>query len=208
VPETITQTVYSFDELSPSAKDRALSWYRELVDTDDISDSVYSDAEEIAQLLGIEFKQRAVKLMSGETRYEPCIWWSGFGSQGDGACFEGSYAYNLGSVAAIKAYAPQDAELHRIASELAAIQRRNFYRSTATIRHRGHYYHEYCTAIEVESVHTLEDEKAIAETLRSFMRWIYRQLEAENDYQTSEENVAEMITANEYRFYEDGRYCN
>ena len=50
----------------------------------------------------------------------------------------------------LRAHAPQDEELHRIADELQAAQRRNFYRLHTSIRTRGNYCHEHSMAIEVE----------------------------------------------------------
>jgi hypothetical protein len=97
--------------------------------------------------LGIELRQLPVKLMSGGTRYDPCIYFSGFSSQGDGACFEGTYRYKKGSVKAIKAHAPQDKELHRIAKGLQEAQRPTRYSITANIKHRGRYYHPGCMEI-------------------------------------------------------------
>lgn len=44
----------------------------------------------------------------------------------------------------------------------------------------------------------------LRDALRSSMRWIYRQLEKENEYLTSDEHVDENIRANEYEFTEDG----
>lgn len=38
---------------------------------------------------GIEMDTRPVKLMNGKTRHDPVVYWSGFWSQGDGACFAG-----------------------------------------------------------------------------------------------------------------------
>ena len=55
----------------------------------------------------------------------PCIWFSGFWSQGDGASWEGDYAYRKSATADLRAYAPQDRTLHRIADALRAVQRHN-----------------------------------------------------------------------------------
>ena len=44
----------------------------------------------------------------------------------------------------------------------------------------------------------------LEELLRDFMQWIYRQLEAEYEYQTSDEAIAENFTANETEFDADG----
>ena len=91
-----------------------------------------------------------VRLMGGGTRQKPHIYFSGFWSQGDGASFEGTYAYARGAARAIRAHAPKDAELHAIADALADVQRPNFYQLGADIRQSGRYCHEYTMAIHVE----------------------------------------------------------
>ena len=57
----------------------------------------------------------------------PHLVFRGFASQGDGASFEGQYSHARGAARAIRAHAPKDEELHRIADELQAVQKRNFY---------------------------------------------------------------------------------
>jgi hypothetical protein len=77
----------------------------------------------------------------------------------------------------------------------------------ASVKHRGHYYHEFCTEISVDryDIYPTEDaEEWVTELLRDFMRWIYRQLESEYEFQTSEEQIKETILINEYEFNEDG----
>lgn len=204
----IETTVYQLDELSDSAKEQARAWYRSIGFDYDWYDSVYEDFVQIAGMLGIEFRTREVKLMGGGTRQEPCIWFRGFWSQGDGACFEGHYAYRRGAPAKIREWAPKDDALHEIADRLHAVQRRNFYQLHAEIRHRGHYYHEYCMVISVErdSHQSMTDdaEDGVTEALRDLARWLYRQLEREYDYLSSDEAVDETIAANGYTFTEDG----
>ena len=149
--------------------------------------------------------------MGGGTRQEPCIWFRGFWSQGDGACFEAGYSYRKHAPRRIREYAPQDTELHRIADALQAIQRPNFYQLRADASHRGLYYHEYCMSISVERDSptwqdmTADAEETIIEALRDLARWLYRQLEREYDYLSSDEVVDETIAANEYTFTEAGR---
>ena len=82
-----------------------------------------------------------------QCRYRHC---RGFHSQGDGASFFGTYCHARGACKAIRAHAPRDDELHRIADELQAAQRGNFWQLTAAIRQQGRYCHEYSMAIEVE----------------------------------------------------------
>ena len=143
MPEVICTTVYQFPELSDAAKDKARSWYRELGPHDDWWDAVYEDFERVCEILGIRLKTTPVRLMGGGTRAKPCILFSGFWSQGDGACFEGYWSHAKGAAARIRDYAPTDATLHGIADRLQAIQRRNFYQLAAEVSHRGRYYHEY-----------------------------------------------------------------
>ena len=87
MPETICTIVYQFPELSDAAKEKARIWYRELGPHDDWWDAVYEDFERVCDILGIRLKTTPVRLMGGGTRQRPCIWFSGFCSQGDGACY-------------------------------------------------------------------------------------------------------------------------
>jgi len=204
----VTRTVYLFDELSDKAKETARDWFREGVGTDDWYEAIYEDAAKIGEILGIKFKQRPVQTVGGTTRYEPAILFTGFSSQGDGACFEGSYSYAKGCAVALKAYAPQDEKLAQIAADLVALQKANGYKLTATVKHSGHYYHSGSTDIEVckgDDYAPADLEQELKDILRRFMDWIYRLLESEYEYLISEESVDENIRCNEYEFEEDGR---
>lgn len=195
--ETVSRELYTFEELSEAAKENARDWYREGLYMDNFEfECVTDDAKEIAALMGIDIDN---------------IYWSGFASQGDGACFEGTYAYKKGSVKAVKEYAPLDEELHRIVKALAAVQKKSFYKLEATVKQSGRYYHAYSTDVEVyhnedryhRDIGEAEDE--IKEALRDFMDWIYKQLDSQNDYINSNEYIDENIIANEYEFTQDGR---
>lgn len=211
MPEIIETTVYRLAELSDASKDKARGWYRQAGFDHDWYEFVYEDFECICAILGIDLKTVPVRLYGGGTRQKTCIWFSGFWSQGDGACFEGRYRHEKGASQKIREHAPKDGELHRIADTLQAIQRRNFYQLYATVTHRDRYYHEYCMAISVErNSPTWQDmttgaEDAVIEALRDLARWLYRQLEREYEDQTSDEVVDEAIIANEYTFTESGR---
>src|SRR3984885_10120143 len=139
--------VYDFSELSDRAKDKARPWFRETIDHD-WWDSVYNGFEQICPILGVTLATTPVRLMGGGTRQKPCIWFSGFWSQGDGACFEGRYAYAPRASRRMREYAPQDTELHRIADALQRLQRGNFYQLTAAIRLRGPGCHAYCMEMD------------------------------------------------------------
>jgi len=213
MPKTKTTTVYTFAELSDSAKTYAREQYRELeAQSGDtfFAESVLEDAVTIAGLLGITLSTRTVRLGNGTTRQEPVIHWSGFGSQGDGASFEGTYAYNIGTWAKIKAHAPKDEQLHAIAGVLQSVQSRHFYRITAQLYSRSSRY-SHAEAIQIDVDRTdeipvpMQDRDSIAEALRDFMRWIYTALEREYEYTLSDEVIDGYLEANEYEFDEDGR---
>lgn len=224
IPVTRHYTLYTFDELSESAKEKARAWYREASCHDEWWDSVYEDALRMAEIIGIEIDYRYHPGRNGRSGWkEPKIWFSGFSSQGDGACWEGSYRYAPGALKKLESEAPAfykdkvgvkqpipiNVELHRIAKALQDAQRRHFYALRATSTHRGHYNHSGCMSIEVEHA---EDpyralggaEDDIKEALRDFADWIYRRLEDEYDWLNSDEQVDESIRCNEYTFDEDG----
>jgi len=190
--KTHTITTYSFEELSEEAQEKALiqcqNWN---VEGFKWWDAVYEDAKEVGKLLGITIDK---------------IYFSGFPSQGDGACFAGQYEYAKGSCRAIREYAPRDTELHRIADELRKLQRRYFYGLYAYVTYSGHYMRKYCSNIDVRENDMSCDIPAdeIAELLRDFMEWIYRAAEREYDYLISDEVVKESLIANEVEFLESG----
>lgn len=211
MPEIVETTVYRLHELSDDAREKARAWYREGAFDHEWHEFVFEDFRQVVEILGVRLKTRPVQLHGGGTRGEPCIWFSGFWSQGDGACFEGRYEYAKSASAAIRAYAPRDGELHRIADALKAVQRRNFYQLYADIGRRGRYHHEGSLEIVVRRDSpvwqdmTADAEDGVAEALRDLARWLYRQLEREYEFQTSDEQVDEAIAVNEYTFTETGR---
>lgn len=211
MPEIVATKVYRLDELSDDAKVKARDWYREGALDHDWYEFVFEDFERICAIVGVELKTIPVCLYGGGTRQNRGIWFSGFWSQGDGACFEGYYRYAPGGVRKLHDYAPADDELHRIASALQTVQRRNFFQLRATIAHRDRYYHEYTMAIGVERDSptyqgiTVDAEEAVIEAMRDLAHWLYRHLEREHEYQASPEVVDEAILANGYTFTANGR---
>ena len=135
------------------------------------------------------------------------IYFSGFSSQGDGACFEGEYAYRKGAAKAIRDHAPLDTELHRIADELQKLQRAHFYGLSARVSHSGFYSHEYCTRISVfdrDDDADVDTDESLCDLLRDYMRWIYKRLEQEYEWLTADEQIDNMLRDNEYTFTEEG----
>ena len=211
MPRIIETTVYTIDELPDEAKETARCWYREHGLHDEWYDFVYEDFGTICGILGVALGTTPVRLYGGGTRDNPQIYWSGFASQGDGASFAGRYGYARGSRRAIRAHAPKDEELHRIADVLHDVQRRNIFQLHAAIRQSGRYCHEYSMAIEVErdspawQPPTDGAEDAVIEALRDLARWLYRQLRAEYEHQTSDDAIDEVLAANCWTFEANGR---
>lgn len=206
--ETIIRNLYKFEELPEDAKEKAREWWRDCENQDTFfQEDVYEDSATIAELFGLDIRTRPVKLMNNTTRYDPCIYYSGFWSQGDGACFEGSYRYKKGGLKAVMEYAPKDEELHEIVKTLQDLQKRNFYRIYCSTKHRGHYYHSGCMQVDCENSYDNRDvvgEDDFVQYLREFADWIYDRLAAEYEYTMSDENVDENIIINEYEFDSEG----
>lgn len=200
----VTIKLYSFDELEPKAKERAREWYRSGQQDDSFwSECVLEDADRMAQILGIDLHTKTLK------GAKPTIYWSGFSSQGDGACFVGRYRYAKGSAKKIRSEAPEDVELHRIADGLYALQKIGRFGLAVDVTHRGPYYHSRSVSFDDISSHelrvshdTVMDEVCLL--LRAFMDWIYKQLEKAYDWTNADQQVDENIMANDYEFNSDG----
>lgn len=196
---------YTLDELSPRARDKARDWWREQGLRDEWWDAVYDDANEIAQMLGIQ--------INSDGRYGLAIHFSGFWSQGDGARFAGSYRYAEGAIAAVADHCPNDETIKELAALLTVVQKMHGCRLEAKITLSGNCEHAYCTAMEVwetqddgDEIPTDETtESLIRDAMRRFMDWIYRQLEAEHEYLTSDECVDDEIRDYDWTFTEDGQ---
>lgn len=210
MPRIIETLVYTIDELSGKAKDAARAWHRDCGLHDDWDDFVLEDFGTVCAILGVTLDTRPVPLLGGGTRDVPQIWWSGFHSQGDGASFSGHYAHARSAPKAIRAYAPRDAELHRIADDLQELQRRNFWQLGAVIRQQGRYCHEYTMSVDIErdsptgQPPTDGAEDTVTEAMRDLARWLYRQLRIEHDHLNSDDAVDEALAVNGFTFTVDG----
>ena len=199
---TITETkeVFKLEELDENTRQKAYEncvfsdWYLDYGWWDFICD----DVKRTAKIIGIEIDK---------------IYFSGFSSQGDGACFEGSYKYASGwRKAFTDEYGPDNASLKEviwIAEQLQAVQRKAFYKLSASVKQSGFYMHSGCTDITVYNDGsawnaTDDQEEEISQLLREYMDYIYKCLEREYDYLTSFEAFKETCEANDYKFDEDG----
>jgi len=141
------------------------------------------------------------------------IYFSGFWSQGDGACFAGRLDNALTYLD------------HHHKGQFPMIRKLLEHSGWVGVEctHQGHYCHENCTAFWVDSdtltgmlpqptefheavveqwqdqleAETEELEAAVIEQWRTYMQDLYRRLEAEYDYLVSDEAVWDAIEANE-----------
>lgn len=177
--------------------------YRECnVDFDDWYEYVYQEFTEDMEAIGVRVDN---------------IYFSGFWSQGDGACFEGRVEDSKTFLKNFQGY-PM---LNNLASNGGSV--------TISVTHSGHYYHENCTHWNYEFdtfelvVPALTDfhEKVIRimdeeldieaskfeaeaiEFMKDKMRELYSKLSDEYDHLTSDEVVAETIVANDWHINND-----
>lgn len=217
--ETTTRTLYLFDELSENAKETARGWYREGTVDYEWWDGTYEQVQEAAKYLGITIDTKTRRSIGGYSdgkwdkskecaTQETCIYFSGFSSQGDGACIEGTWrASDMETLKALKAYFCTDKELHRIHRELRWYAKR-YPQATCSSKHTGYYNHSRSTTLDPflgeEVDYSKETHDGLEEALIDFMDWIYKALEAEHNYLNSDESADESIRANEYDFTEEG----
>jgi hypothetical protein len=203
--KTLALNAYAIDELAPGVLAKVIDRLRvDLVD-DQWWDSVYEDADSVATILGITIDR------SRSGRF-PAIEFSGFSSQGDGACFTGRYQYSADATKQIRSYAPIDSTLHAFADELAAIHTKHTTPiEVSIVRNASRYCHERSVDVNV-SLEGDDDELSVprelddgvVEQMRRLMRWIYRQLENEYEYQTSDDRVRQSAFDNELLFTANG----
>lgn len=209
--KTIETEVYQYSELSPAAKEKARDWYMtDLPPEFWGADHVIEDAVTILGLMGFEVKTHSVRLMSGKSRQAPCVWWSGFSCQGDGASFKGWFKGQPGNLERVMGHAPLDEKLHGIALQLDEALAAAGTEVRCVVTTSGNYSHSHSMDFEFEYPDAGEDanfdevEKIIKSELRDFADWIYEQLEEEYIYHTSEEQIAETMESNEYTFTAEG----
>jgi hypothetical protein len=185
--KTIKVKLYTFDELSD--KEKVLNEYRDInVDYDGWYNFVIENWQEKLEKLGYE---------------DVKIYFSGFYSQGDGACFTA------------KVNIPKWIKAHKASKRFKKLlneYNKGIY-AFITIKHNYRYYFSTSTTVDYEGGMDLSDKAY--EQLEEIARWIedereklgntiYKDLEEEYKYLTSDEAVRETIIANDYMFMEDG----
>ena len=192
--------VYTFSELSEKAQQCAIDGWRESEagDTFFAECTIEEFAETIAPCMGWT--------LSDSKGHGKAIYFSGFNSQGDGACFEGTWYPEDLNPDKIRSDMPEP-ELLRIVDGYVAL--RDTFPAHgehvgASVRHRGHYYHAGCTSFDTEGM-TDDQEKELIELSRDLMNWLYRRLESEYDWYNGDERIRGTIEANEYEFTAEGK---
>jgi len=176
----IETTVYKFEELSDEAKDRAIEKYQSKMN---VCELALTDGD-------------CYNLMCEEAGFlNSEIEYSGFYSQGDGASF----------------MADIDTESFLV-GKYECLKELDFHLEIR-IR-RNNTYHEYSKvvvplyvedAIAEEHMKLIEELSDEVEQLRvDLCHDIYRALEIDYEYQTSNEAISETLIANEYEFDEQG----
>lgn len=191
-----------FNALPSDVRGKVLDKHRDINTNHEWWDGVYGTFVAQMQAVGIDVDQ---------------MYFSGFWSQGDGACFEGAvkdWTKFLGSLGYEDEVLIQHAHAHW----------------TFSSTHSGHYYHEHCTAFtcdlplpesdqdesfafdyilapsELEAAvrlvvlnqyHPSGMEEAFTKAFRGHMRELYKQLEQEYDHLTSDEAVLDSLEAND-----------
>ena len=175
----MTTMVYSFAELSETAQERALNAFRcSNVEFNWWEDS-YDTIRTAGKLLGLD-----IDMIYCDTDLY-CI-------------FDASYEYVRGAVKAVKAEFPQDTELHGIAKDLQALQKRHFYSLSCNVASQRDTNSYQCFRFGEDY------ECDLGDILDDFAHWARILLRDEYEYLTSDEAIQEMIESNEYEFDEAG----
>lgn len=182
-------SLYNFEELSEEIKQKIIDKHRDInVDQNEWCDSVLEDAYIILKNLGYENTK---------------IYFSGFGSQGDGACF----------IAMINI--EQYLSTHKLKIKFKILLEWAD-RISITITHNWRYYFARSTDVNIEYY---EDDKGIDSLLNELDAIIKKERETlgneiyknlENVYYglISNESVAKTLRINEYEFLENGQKIN
>lgn len=204
--QTKTYNVYKFDELTNEQKEKAIENLRHINVDYDWSQWTIEDETETLEKYGFD---------------NVTIFFSGFWSQGDGACFVGSLDND-----GLLSFLTVTKQLAKYPTLVRAIKNGTIY-VNIKITHTGHYYHENSTTIDdytemqdnselppkLEKEHrawfdTFDARGPHNESIGWYhdtCRAIYRRLETEYDYLTSDEAIIETIRANDYDFTSDGK---
>jgi hypothetical protein len=210
------KTEFGIMELAEDIRQEVLDKYRSWNVEDDNfwAECPTEDLKEKAKENGFEINTRTQTVVgpkTGERTYqEPTIYWRGFSSQGDGAFFEASV--DLAQFVKANAEALIRSKINIF--DLRKIVKGEFPESwSANIKHFGYYSHSGTMGIEAEwDGEQTEEQDKMLEQIRDYMLErareladeFYKALEAEYDYQCSDEGLIETFEANDRKFTRDG----
>jgi hypothetical protein len=197
----VETAVFSFNELSEEAKQKAINNYRENDNYMgyDWYSFIYEEYEEIVNQAGFD---------------EVKFYFSGFWSQGDGAMFEYKGINDKLRLEFIETLGLSDMRKGWLINNTMV---------SGHGRQQGHYYHEnscwHSIYYEIDNgdlhyttnfhkwLETFSDgfEEFVIEKYKAIAQEFYRALEKEWDYQNSDEVVTQMLIDNEYDFTSGGK---
>lgn len=195
--QTITKSfnVFSASELQtlhPQGFEKALSDFRESEQNSDFwSECVIEDFRTILDVLGFS---------------DPKIYFSGFWSQGDGACFVGKFKRETLEYDKVLSDYPNDKDIRIFAEYLKSLDENVI----CDISHHDRYCHEYSVDFNLYSndydldIDDLVDYETFKEHCRDFMRYIYKTLETEYDSLGDVHMFLDYALNNETLFLENG----
>jgi hypothetical protein len=213
MPKTITIVGYEFSELNEQARARVRQWYCDIMDND-WWDTTYEDFVIVAKALGFTIP----------THYsaDPDIWfdtypWSaGFSARWhllDALGAEKKLAEHLTDECLQKLAIVLEAEIAKFAVEgLELVIREGNVMMPIHGNEQG--IGKDSDSVEWSADYELSEQQTAAAcsleitveaTAMHLARWLTKQLEAEYEYQTSEENIKETCDANEWLFDENGK---
>ena len=209
--EVEEKTEFNFSELSDTAKAKARAAHTGEGYLDyDWWDCTFEDAVRMAAILGIEISTTWHKNRHGKDYQTTDISFSGFCSQGDGACFEGDYNPAPNASAFIREET-NDETLHELADRLSMLQVTRKLQGLDSFTSKvtrgygsGNYSHSGTMIISIEfdpdselegeasAIDALDED--ITRAMRDFADYIYSCLETEYDWLMSNECVDEYLS--------------
>lgn len=184
--QTITKTyeVFPFKELSKEVQKRVISTRRDINIHDEWSQEVIENWKEKLQVMGF---------------FSPTIYFRGFGSQGDGACFDA--IPDLVMLAKYLGIETGEVESsiynHSLSGEIVKVGSSNIYSHENT--------RDFQLLLdEALSPALLSFEEKGEELRERVCKEIYKELEEEYDGLTSDEAIIDTLEVNEYLFLKDG----
>lgn len=219
-------TLYEFNELSEDAKKKAIESLRDCnVDYNWWEDN-YQDFAKIAAYFGISIDNKSERAGG----YKPAIYFSGFGSQGDGSSFEATIDVSK-LISAVqnetwKEYAPNellnfpvvDYKILR-AQKLLTADRVEWAVSTVVTRNGTglSITHDGCEVVgeyisqDLSNIAILFEEHVfdfVASVVKELNRFLFRSLDEEYYHRTKDESIIETIESNGWTFTETGKLEN